>query len=710
MDYFVGSIVLENWTIKRLISEGSYGKVYEITRENFGTYRAALKVITVPQSAAELRNAFEECMDEKSVHSYFYSVVEDFVREFALMSKLKGMTNVVSYEDHEVIPHKDGVGWDILIRTELLNPLLEYAYAHPFSRRDIIKLGIDLCRALELCQKCDIIHRAIKPENIFVSDGGDFKLGDFGIARTVEKTMSGLSKRGTYSYMAPEVYRGAAYGFGVDIYSLGIVMYRLLNNNRIPFLPPAPAAITYSKHEAALAKRIGGEAFPAPANAEGRLGEIVLKACAFDPKERYSSPMQLRQELEAIQYEEADAAGIYPSGDELMQQGEELFTVMLSQSNTSPLGIREQIISYDGSALESSYYSSWSIDGHGYPVPQEIKRAERRVLSKELAAGINVATVMVIALSHESKEKNNPDKQGQRRIFQCTRRGGLFKMDMSGEVWNENFASLEQFFQDIMNAQRTLDAQNEHFLQLERDALRTLVEDTSIPLNHPPEPLEYLRFPNSSAYLGFYYVTATGHFYAVYAQRDIRLQDVQIRSSDAMEKAEALMLSDILAESGTFVHISFLWEDSSPAWKPIRHGSPEADGEPELPDIPGPPRTEEEAQAREAAALKAFRDIDWERGGYRLPIPGAIYLWNCYYYVPATRRFYWVAASGNYYHGYESEIRGSSKSLMLSAILHYIKTYTLNVPDIHEELGRVMELCAVYRLVSRLPEGFAAKD
>ena len=318
MNDTTGSVVFDNWTIRRLIGEGSYGKVYEITRESFGTYRAALKVITVPQSEAELKNAYEEGMDEQSAHAYFYSVVEDIVREFALMSKLKGMTNVVSYEDHEVIPHKDGIGWDILIRMELLNPLLEYAYAHPFSRRDIIKLGVDLCRALELCQKYNIIHRDIKPENIFVSDSGDFKLGDFGIARTVEKTMSGLSKKGTYSYMAPEVYRGAAYGFGVDIYSLGIVLYRLLNNNRIPFLPPPPAPITYSEREAALAKRMGGEPLPAPANAAGRLGEIVCKACAFDPKERYSSPMALRQELEAIQYDEADAAVIYPSGDELI--------------------------------------------------------------------------------------------------------------------------------------------------------------------------------------------------------------------------------------------------------------------------------------------------------------------------------------------------------------------------------------------------------
>lgn len=239
--YREGSLVFGSWMITRQIGRGSFGTVYEIQRQDFGeVYRAALKVITVPQSREELQTVLEEGMSQTQAEQYFYSVVEDIVREFAIMARLKGTANVVSYEDHTVIRHPEGIGWDILIRMELLHPLLPYAYQHPFARRDIIRLGIDLCRALELCQKYNIIHRDIKPENIFVSDNGDFKLGDFGIARTIEKTTSGLSKKGTYSYMAPEVYRGAEYGFGVDIYSLGIVLYRLLNKNRVPFLPPAP--------------------------------------------------------------------------------------------------------------------------------------------------------------------------------------------------------------------------------------------------------------------------------------------------------------------------------------------------------------------------------------------------------------------------------------------------------------------------------------
>ena len=321
--YRPGAQVLGDWNIVSCLGEGSYGKVFEIERSEFGqTYRAALKVITVPQSSAEVRSVISEGMSVSQAEAYFHGIVEELMHEFSIMFKLKGTANVVSCEDLRVLEHPDGIGWDILIRMELLHPLLPYVYQHPMARRDIIRLGIDICKALELCQRYNIIHRDIKPENIFISDNGDYKLGDFGIARTIERTTSGLSKKGTYSYMAPEVYAGKEYGFSVDTYSLGLVLYRMLNKNRGPFLPQPPEAITFSSREQALARRMSGEPLPRPFYGEGRLGEIVLKACAFDPKERYSSPQQLRQELEAILYTQTDAAVIYPDGDELTMDRE----------------------------------------------------------------------------------------------------------------------------------------------------------------------------------------------------------------------------------------------------------------------------------------------------------------------------------------------------------------------------------------------------
>ncbi len=136
----------------------------------------------------------------------------------------------------------------------------------------------------------------------------------------MEKTTGGLSKKGTYNYMAPEVYKGEPYGSTVDIYSLGIVLYRLLNENRLPFLPAYPTPITHMDRENALMQRMGGTPLPMPVHGEGRLGEIVLKACAYRSGDRYSSPAQMRQELESIVYDRGEAPYIYPEGDGLPQR------------------------------------------------------------------------------------------------------------------------------------------------------------------------------------------------------------------------------------------------------------------------------------------------------------------------------------------------------------------------------------------------------
>ena len=306
------------WRIKRFIGAGSYGRVFEIERrDEFDTvYTGALKAVTIPSSQGELDEILADGMDMNGASTYFRDYVKELNREIALMSKLKGHSNIVSYEDHKMFPHEDGVGWDILIRMELLTPITSYLKQnHTFTRCEVIQLGMDLCKALEICQRYNIIHRDIKPANIFISETEDFKLGDFGVARIASASTGASTRAGTVNYMAPEVFRGEKYTSNVDIYSLGLVMYQLLNANRMPLYPPYPQPITPSSRERAQAQRLSGAALPPPANAEGRLAEIVLKACAPDPAQRYDSPTVMRQALEAILYTEGEAKMIYPEGD-----------------------------------------------------------------------------------------------------------------------------------------------------------------------------------------------------------------------------------------------------------------------------------------------------------------------------------------------------------------------------------------------------------
>ena len=406
------------WELGPLLGEGSFGKVYRIEREEFGyKYEAALKVITIPRNQAEIKSALSDGMDEKSVTMYFRSIVEDIVKEFMLMSKLKGNTNIVSYEDHAVVPHKEGIGWTIYIRMELLTPLLDHLLEHGLVIRDVIQLGIDMCKALEICQRYNIIHRDIKPENIFISELGQFKLGDFGIARQMEKTSSALSRKGTYTYMAPEIFKGEAYNSTVDIYSLGVVLYRFLNNNRAPFLPAYPQPIKHSDKEMADVLHMSGARMDPPCNAEGRLAEIVLKACAFDPKERYESPVDMRHALESVLYEAREAKWIYPQGDELKNERIEYVTSSLELGITAHPEAEEKTKYLFGSFVdeEKTELYSGGLDTSDPKIASgESEKTEKRDGSKEyIGQSDEAAEGKAVSLFPESQEGKTEERKDE---------------------------------------------------------------------------------------------------------------------------------------------------------------------------------------------------------------------------------------------------------------------------------------------------------
>ena len=192
-----------SWLLDSLLGEGSYGKVYRIKREEMGeTTYAALKWIFLPKSQTELDEYRAENLTEEALRTLYRETVRQFREEIVLMNKLRGNSHIVNYEDHLIVERKDEIGWDILIRMELLTPLTK-RFRDGMTVGDVVKLGLDLCDGLSLCAKAKIIHRDIKADNIFITPYGDFKLGDFGVARSLERTVTHMSRQGTPLYMAP---------------------------------------------------------------------------------------------------------------------------------------------------------------------------------------------------------------------------------------------------------------------------------------------------------------------------------------------------------------------------------------------------------------------------------------------------------------------------------------------------------------------------
>lgn len=301
MDKDVPVSVWPEWELIEKIGEGSFGKVYKAKRTERGrSFYSAIKIISIPASKGEFDSVRSEMNNEQSTREYFRNLVEDCIQEIYTMEHFCGNSHVVSFEDFKVVEYLDEIGWDISIRMEYLTSFMDYCIGKELTEKEVIKLGCDLAMALIYCRKLNIIHRDVKPENIFVSRFGDFKLGDFGIAREQAHTMSNMSKKGTYSYMAPEIYKGEKYDSSIDIYSLGIVLYKLMNQNRLPFLSLDKQLITYRDKETALARRMAGEKMPVPVNASAAFSHIILKACAYEPGKRYRKPEDMLRDLEKL--------------------------------------------------------------------------------------------------------------------------------------------------------------------------------------------------------------------------------------------------------------------------------------------------------------------------------------------------------------------------------------------------------------------------
>lgn len=285
--------LFKNWYLEDTIGEGSSGTVYKLTDQK-GNY-CALKVIPVTLDDTINPLSFEK-QDSLSKESYLDEITNDILSEVKVMQTLKNQEGIIKYQDYTILKVPDSYKRFILIRMELLNPLNKILRMREteFTKQETARIGIALLTSLCECRSYNIIHRDIKPSNIFVTDDNRYLLGDFGSARLLEKTMM-ASHKGTLAYMAPEMAAGKSFNATVDIYSLGLVLYQLLNNRRLPFLD---SPFKFADIEMSIEKRLSGASFPYPENADKELGFIVCKMCAYSPKDRYASPEECLTDLE----------------------------------------------------------------------------------------------------------------------------------------------------------------------------------------------------------------------------------------------------------------------------------------------------------------------------------------------------------------------------------------------------------------------------
>lgn len=297
-----------DWHIDKVLGNGAFGSVYRIARElNGRSIYSALKVIRIERDSEEtsllLQQNYSVSGSGTNVDEEYRNRITKALEEINIMEELKGAPNVVRIEDFQIVWEGDTAL--VFIRMELLQSLLDWIRANGLpDESSVLKIGTDICKALQYCADKKIIHRDIKPANIFIDSYGEFKLGDFGISRQLDlmRANSSLTAVGTISHMAPEVYKLEPYDERADIYSLGLVLYELSNHGRMPFLPNYPQEISERDQSNAQIRRMRGEQFPLPDGVSGSVGEVICKACSYSQNKRYKSALEFKRELERCGY------------------------------------------------------------------------------------------------------------------------------------------------------------------------------------------------------------------------------------------------------------------------------------------------------------------------------------------------------------------------------------------------------------------------
>ena len=218
--------------------------------------------------------------------------IENFRRESQAAARLSD-PNIVSVYDvgresniyYIVMELLEGNSLGDLIKTEA-----------PFSEERTIDIARQVASGLSAAHKKKIIHRDIKPHNILMTEDGIPKIADFGIAKAVNGATivnSSTTVMGSVHYLSPEQAKGGYVDARTDIYSLGIVMYEMLTG-RVPF---------DGDNAVSIAMMHINKDVPAPSavnpSVSHAMDEIVTKAAARSPEQRYSSADELIEALDA---------------------------------------------------------------------------------------------------------------------------------------------------------------------------------------------------------------------------------------------------------------------------------------------------------------------------------------------------------------------------------------------------------------------------
>ncbi len=239
-----------------------------------------VKILSIPASQVQLdalllTGAYSSA---EAALAYFKELADATVEEAELLKKLSGIEGFCSYDGWQVEQMEDATGYDVYLLGKYRPTLEWYFRCKPMTHLAAVNLGLDLCAALSVSRRNGYLYVDLKPGNVFLADNQEYRIGDLGFIRLDSLKYTSLPDKYRSAYTAPEIEDAfASLNTTLDIYALGLILYQAYNNGLLPAMD--------------------GDELPPPAYADYEMAQIILKACAKNPADRWQDPEEMGQEL-----------------------------------------------------------------------------------------------------------------------------------------------------------------------------------------------------------------------------------------------------------------------------------------------------------------------------------------------------------------------------------------------------------------------------
>ena len=260
-------------------------------------HKYIVKIISVPASqkrldALLLAGAYrkpEQALD------YFKEQADGVVSEAQCLQKLAKLDGFLPYEGWQIVPlEHNELGYQVYLLGSYKRSLEKHMRRTMLTHLDAINLGIDMCTALAAVRRAGYLYLDLKLSNIFLTEEKSYRIGDLGFIALDAFRYTSLPGKYISRYTPPELTDPmATLNETADTYSLGMILYQIYNDGQLPALPANPA-----------------DGCPSPVNADYELADIILKAIAPKPEDRWNDPQEMGQAL--VSYMQRNAVNDTP--------------------------------------------------------------------------------------------------------------------------------------------------------------------------------------------------------------------------------------------------------------------------------------------------------------------------------------------------------------------------------------------------------------